>query len=157
MRRFSATWLAAVLALTGVSHTAACAQSQAASPFEEVVLPQGRSSGHLLAYSSMAGGVGLVALSFFTKDSADRRYEDYLTATDPNEIDRLYDETVRLDRWSAASLISGQLLFAFGVYLRFVRPPSAPVAGMTPEHGQAVSPQLALDLGPRRWALSLRF
>ena len=157
MRRFPAIILAAVISISGISHTAACAQTQAASPFEEVVQPEGRSSGHFWAYSSIVGGVGLVGLSFFVKDRADRRYDDYLAATDPAQIDRLYDETVRLDRWSTASLLTGQVLVALGVYLRFVKGPTRESASLSGRDAYPAPARLGLELEPTRWALSVKF
>lgn len=143
--------------LTGIPNTAACADAQAADPFEEVVLPRRTGSGHFWAYSSMIGGVGFVGLSFVLKDRADVRYEEYLASTDPAEIDRLYDETVSLDRWSTTSLIAGQALIVLGLYLRFVHPSRS---GAQAERVPADTPppaQFGLDLAPHRVALSVRF
>jgi len=68
---------------------------------------------------------------------------DYLHATDPARIKDLYDEAVLFDRISSASVLTGEVLIATGIYLAFLRhpPPS----------------RLGLALEPSRCAVSLRF
>lgn len=125
--------LAAVLvaAATLIAHgtPAAGADARAASPFPEVPLPEPPRASHAWAYATIAGGVALVGLSYALSDRANARYDAYLRSTDPERIDDLYDETVALDRWSTATLVSGEALVLAGLYLRFLRrPPAARVA-----------------------------
>jgi hypothetical protein len=47
----------------------------------------------------------------------DRAYDRYLQASDPRVIEREYDRTVRYDRWSAATLGTGQVMFTAGLFL----------------------------------------
>jgi len=69
--------------------------------------------------------------------------EDYLHATDPGRIKDLYNESVLLDHVSSASVLTGEVLIATGIYLAFLRHPA-------PSH-------LGLALEPSRCAVSLRF
>lgn len=98
---------------------------------------------HFGAYLALASGVGLVATSFVLRDRANSTYDEYLVATDPEEITELYDRTVLYDRVSSASLITGELLIVGGLYLRFLRP-------------QPPS-RVSLLLGPDRCALAYSF
>ena len=122
---------------------AACAHAQAASPFPEVPLPEERRPSHRWAYATFAGGALLVGGSFVAASRADDAYERYLSATQPDEIERLYDRTVLHDRMSTGMLVGGELLMAAGIYLRFLRPSRASA--------------LSLNLGPGRCALAYRF
>ena len=142
MKCIVAASLAASL-LFELSLPAACAARQAAGPFESVPLEPPVRAPHHLAYGSLLAGAGLVGLSFALTDRANRSYDGYLTATAPAEIGHLYDETVRLDRLSAATLLTGEALIAAGVWLRFLHRPA---------------PQrVALTVDARRCAVSLRF
>jgi hypothetical protein len=142
MIRVVATLLVASL-LAQLPRPAACAPAQAAGPFETVPAQSAPHGSHRWAYLSFAAGAGLVGLSFVLTDRANRSYGGYLDATDPGQISRLYDRAVRDDRFSAASLFSGEALVATALWLRFLhRPPSGRV-GLTVE--------------PGRCAISLRF
>jgi len=137
----------AVLAAAGVLllalDPAVHARAWAADPFPRVEIePQGGSS-HLLAYSCMISGVGLIAWSFPLSKQADGFYHDYLAATDPGQITDLYDRTEKYDHYSSAALIGGEVLLATGIYLRFLR--RAPPA------------RVQLSLGPERCVLFWRF
>jgi len=125
--------------------TAACTEVRAAEPFPEVtdVTPAPRS--HRWAYASMVAGIGLVGGSFIVSRRADDTYRDYLAATDPHTIERLYDRTVLQDRIASSSLLGGEALFALGIYLRFIR------------HAAPSSSRTGLLLTPTSCALSLRF
>ena len=68
-------------------------------------------------------------------------------ATDPAEIERLYDRTARYDWYARGALIGGEALVATGLYLRFVRRPRAARTTAT----------LDLSVGPARCALAWRF
>lgn len=143
MRARLAALLLAVL-VTAVPFEAARAQAPAASPFEEVaVAPRPRHS-YTLAWTTAFVGAALVAGSFPLAREADRRYERYLTETDLAQIDARFDATTRMDRLASGALLTGEVLLATAVWLRFVRhsPP--------PRH-------LSLDLQPSRCAVSLRF
>ena len=142
MIRRLATLIALALALTGLE-TAACARAQAAEPFAEVSMPGPDRRSHWLAYTSLLSGAGLIGASFVFSHRADGTYRDYLVATDPERITDLFDLTIRYDRYSRGSLLTGEALIATGLYLRFLRPPQP----------QRVS----FDLGPRACALSVRF
>jgi hypothetical protein len=142
MSRAPAALLAAALAATLVL-MAARAHAQAAAPFPEVPLPAPNQTSYGWAYASLAVGAGLIAASFPLKNAADRAYDDYLTETDPDQIEELYDQSRRYDVWAAAALIGGEVLLATGVYLRFMRGPKAS--------------RLELAAQPGRCAVSLRF
>ena len=142
MKRIVAAVLAAGL-LCELLLPAACAAAQAAGPFQPVPIEVPAPAPHRLAYASLLTGAGLIGLSFALTDRANRAYGDYLAATDPSDVSRLYDGTVRYDRLSAASLLTGEALIAAGVWLRFLRRPAPS--------------RLALSVDSRRCALALRF
>jgi hypothetical protein len=134
---------AALLLAFAATLPAAGAPAPAAGAFEHIPLDSPRQHGHAWAYVSLAAGAGLVGASFAFSRHADRIYDDYLGTTDPAEIDRLYDRTVRFDRLSTGALLSGEALIALGLYLRFLRrPPEA---------------RLSFELGPERCAATWRF
>jgi|SRR6516225_1935492 len=122
---------------------AACAPASAAEPFPVVPQPPPEHQSHLWAYTSMAAGAGLIGVSFAFSHKADQTYDQYLAATDPNEISSLYDQTIFYDRWSTGTLLTGELLIVTGLYLRFLRPHS--------------SRRVSLEAGPRTCALALHF
>ena len=94
-------------------------------------------------YLAIGSGVALIGASFAFANAADESYQQYLSETDPAQIETLYDQTTRLDWAARGSLIGGEVLLAGGLYLRFIRRP----------HGGGV----ALIVTPQRCALSLRF
>ena len=114
-----------------------------AGPFAEVPVPPAVRHSRRLAYACLASGVALGGASFALAHRANRSYDRYLIASEPAEIERLFDETGRLDRWSSGSLLAGEALFAAGLYLRFLRHSS-------PD-------RLAVVVGIQRCAVSLRF
>jgi hypothetical protein len=142
MRRTTAA-LAAALLLANLLFPAARALAQAASPFPVVPIPSGQKQSHVGAYLTLLTGAGLVGASYVLADRANDRYAEYLSATDPGEITRLYDETVTLDRLSSGSLLTGEVLIATGLYLRFLRKPP--------------TSRLDLTVSPTRCALAWRF
>ena len=142
MKRVVAAIVAAALFLDA-TRAAVCAHAQAADPFAEVIVPAPHHRSHLWAYGCIGAGVTMIAASFEFAHRANRTYDRYLAATEPVEIGRLYDRTVREDRLASGSLLGGEALVALGLYLRFLRRP----AGSS----------LSLDLGPRRCALAWRF
>jgi len=95
------------------------------------------------AIVSLASGAALVAGSFAVADAADRRYADYLRATDPDRIQDLYNEAVLFDRVSAGSILTGEVLIATGIYLAFLRHPAPS--------------RLSFALEPSKCGVSLRF
>ncbi|HVP15064.1 MAG TPA: hypothetical protein VMS88_05945 [Terriglobales bacterium] len=121
---------------------AACAAAATAGPFETVPIGAAPRTSHRWAYVSLAAGAGLAGLSFAITARANRTYDEYLQATDPAEATRLYDRTVHFDRLAGASLLGGEALVAFGVWLRFLHRPARPAT---------------ISLGPGRCAVSLRF
>ena len=140
--RLIAASLAAIQWL-GLFDTAACAHAQAADPFPEVVIAPAPAQSHLAANLVLVAGAGLIGSSFLWRDRANHSYNEYLNETVPSRIQSLYDRTVRQDRLSSASLITGEVVLAAGMYLRFLRAPSAP--------------RLGLSLQPERCAVSYRF
>ncbi len=130
MLRSMAAILAAIVVSGGLTPptSAGAARSVAASAFETVPLPAPANSSHRAAYASLIGGFGLMGASFTLAHRADRAYDRYLAAVDPGEIERAYDESSRNDRLSSAALISGEVLVATGIYLRFVRHPRSRLA-----------------------------
>jgi hypothetical protein len=129
--------------ITGAVTTAPCAHAQTAVASSEVPLVSPPRATHLIGYACLAAGAGLIAGSFALSRHADRVYDDYLRATAPAEISRLYDETAHYDHLASGSLIGGEVAIAVGLYFRFLRRP-------------AVS-RLHLSLGPERCAVALRF
>jgi len=119
--------------------TAAAPPESAAVPFPVVPLPQPPHQSRVAAWSCMLGGAGLIGASFVIHDRANARYDEYLVATDPDEISSLYDQTITLDRVSAASLITGEVLLVTGVYLRFLRVPSTSRLSLAWERGACVA------------------
>lgn len=73
----------------------------------------------------MIAGAALVGTSFYFHSRADDAYDEYLAATDVDELERHYDDANRFDGYSRASLTGGEVLLATGLYLRFVRRPAA--------------------------------
>ena len=142
MKRIVAAMLA-VSVLSGLFPTAAGATRPAAGPFEVVPIAHPIRTSHRLAYASLLAGGGLVGLSFTLTDRANHSYRDYLSATEPAAISRLYDDAARFDHLSATALLTGEALIAAGVWLRFLHRPA---------------PQrVALTVEPGRCAVSLRF
>jgi hypothetical protein len=137
-----AAFVAALMVVSEIA-PAARAHAQAAGPFTEVPLRTESGRTHALAYASLLAGAGLIGGSFALSHRADDTYDDYLAATDPPRIEKLYDRTVRYDHLSSASLLTGELLIATGLYLRFLR--------------RSSEPRLSLELGARRCAATLRF
>lgn len=141
MIRPAARFAAALTMITML--TAAGARAQAAGPFPEVPLSTSETRTHRLAWICIGAGLGLLGGSTVLAERANDRYEEYRNATDPRRVEDLYDETIALDRLSATALLSGEVLVATGLYLRFLRrPPTA---------------RVALDVGPARCAVLLRF
>jgi len=141
MKRSAAVLLAALTTTPLIP--AARAHAQAAGPFPEVTVPRSPRGSATWAYVSIGVGFGLLGTSTLLADRANDRYDEYQRATNPDDVQRLYDETITLDRFSTATLLSGELLVATGLYLRFLRRPA--------------TSRVALDVGPSRCALSLRF
>ena len=142
MKRSAAVLLAA-LTMTPLI-PAARAHAQAAGPFPEVTVPRSPGGSATWAYVSIGAGFALLGTSTLLADRANDRYEEYQRSTDPDDVRRLYDETITLDRYSTGTLLGGELLIATGLYLRFLRRPAA-------------ASRVALDVGPTRCALALRF
>jgi hypothetical protein len=142
MLRLTAAFLAACITFE-ILCPAARAHAQAAAPFQVVPVETPMRRSHTWAYLTMAAGAGLVGVSFTLANRADHAYADYLVSTDPVSIDLLYDRAVRNDHLSQASLLTGETLIAAGLYLRFIRRPSAG--------------RLSLSLVPSRCAVSCRF
>lgn len=134
---------AAALLICAALQPAARAHAQAAAPFPEVPLPAHPKHSSTWALVSFATGATLIAASFGIADAADRRYADYLRATDPARIQDLYNEAVLFDRVSSTSVLTGEVLIAAGVYLAFLRHPAPSRFG--------------LALEPSRCVVSLRF
>jgi hypothetical protein len=122
---------------------AARALAQAASPFPEVPLPVPAQRSYTWMAVSFVSGAALIGASFGLADAGDRRYADYLRATDPGRITDLYDDAVLFDRFSTASLVAGEVLIATGIYLAFLRRP--------------LPSRLDMVLEPSRCGVSLRF
>ncbi len=133
MMRFLAALLAA--GLLAPMLPAAGARAQAAVPFESVPLERPAGRPHLLAYSCMLAGAGLVGASFALNDRADRSYHQYLVAIPPADFDRLYHRAVLQDRLSAGALLAGEGLIAAGVWLRFLHRPATERVGLVVEPG----------------------
>lgn len=131
--------------------TAACTEVRAAEPFPDVPIGTPAHPSHRWAYASMLAGAGLVGGSFVVSHRADDTYRDYLAATDPHEIERLYDRAVLQDRIASTTLLAGEGLIALGIYLRFIRH-AAPGP-----NGLEIAPRTGLILSPRTCALSYRF
>lgn len=142
MRRIAGALLLASLTIPA-PRSAVCAEAQAAAVFQPVETPVAAARSHTLAYVTAATGVALIAASFPLADAADRRYDEYLTESDPSAIDRRYDAVVRADRLASSSLLAGEVLLATGIWLRFVR--------------RAPSSRLTWTAGPSRCAVHWRF
>lgn len=136
-------WAGTAAALCAMLLTAACALAQAASPFPVIDVTPPKPPPHRLAGAAIITGVGLIAASFALEHEADKSYANYLSASDPETITTLYNRTVSYDRLSAASLITGNVLIATGLALRFLH--SSPTSKV----------QVALE--PGRCAVTCRF
>lgn len=112
------------------------------TPFPVVEVPPSNGHRHRGALISAVTGLGLIGASFAWQRSANRRYDDYLSETDPDAIESRWNAVVRADRLSTSSLIAGELLLATAVYLRFVR---------------ASQPRVALAVAPSRAAVAVRW
>lgn len=135
--------LCAAALLTISTFTAARGDARAAGPFPEVPLGRESRASTAWAWGCMGSGLALIGASTVLARRANDRYAAYEGATEPARVEELYDETVALDRWSTGTLLTGEALIATGLYLRFLRrPPPA---------------RMALDVGPARCALVLRF
>ena len=142
MLRPVAAFLAALFSLQ-LLLPAARAHAQAAAPFPVVPIEEKTHQGHTWAYVTLAGGAGLIGLSFMFSSRADQAYQDYLNSSDPEQIQILYDKAVQNDHYAQASILTGEAMLAAGLYLRFIRHPSPK--------------RVALTLAPNRCALAWRF
>ena len=129
---------AATILILGMMHTAVCAQAQTAGPFPEIRVESIPGRSHVLAYASVLVGAGLVVESFDLAHRANRAYDDYLAGTDPRELERLYDRTVHYDHLSSGAIITGEILVATGIYLRFLRRPAGSRLGLSLESRRCV-------------------
>lgn len=120
MRRTAAAALLASL-LTGILGPAVCAHAQTAVPFPPVESAPPPARSHRLADATLVAGLALIAASFPLATTSDRRYEEYLAESDPSAIESRWDAAQRADRLASASLLTGEVLLAAGVYLRFLR------------------------------------
>lgn len=139
-------WTAALMlasAVAGAPSGAACAWAQAADSFQVVPRAVRDHTPHRAAWACAIAGVGLIAASFPLSDLADRRYEAYLSETDPAAVEDRYQATLRADRLASASLLTGEALLVGAVWLRFVR--------------RSNPPRASLVVLPDRCALRLRF
>jgi hypothetical protein len=127
---------------SGVFPATAAAQPPAASPFPVVQVEERRPS-YIGAYLVMAAGAALIGGSFVLAERADDTYDRYLVETDEAAIEELYDQTILYDRMARGTLIGGEGLVAYGLYLRFVRRPA--------------SRRVGLLVTPTRCALAVRF
>jgi hypothetical protein len=130
LKRFLAALLAAFVAW---------GSEAAASDFE--ALPRPPAPSHYAAYACFLAGAGLIGVSFPLARRADHAYDRYLVANTESEVVRLFDESAHYDRLASASLLSGEVLIAAGLYLRFIRHPA----------------RVELSLGSRRCGVSYRF
>jgi len=142
MRRGAGALLAFLLLAPHVALAAGNAPPPS-SPFETVPLDTVKPRSYLGAYVCMFAGAALVGGSFVIQNKADHTYDAYLVATDPDEIEALYQQTLTYDRWGRATLLGGEALVVAGLYLRFLHHPA--------------SRQLQLAVTPQRCALSVRF
>ncbi len=142
MLRFAAATLAACLTLE-LLDPAARAHAQAAGSFRVVPIETPSPRSHAWAYAALASGAALVGTSFAFSRRADDAYAAYLATTDPVQIQVFYDRTVRNDHLAQASLLTGEVLIAAGLYLRFVRRPPAG--------------RVSVSLLPARCVVSCRF
>jgi hypothetical protein len=139
-------WTAALMlasAVAGVPLEAACAHAQAADSFESLPRQESGRSPHYGAWACGIAGVGLVLASFPLAEAADRRYQEYLTETDPARIEERYQATQHADYLASGALLTGEALVVSAIYLRFVRRPSPPRASVA--------------VLPGRCAVSVRF
>lgn len=143
MMRFVAALLAVAVALLPIVPPAVASDAPAAEPFPAVPLPAPPPRSTAVSWIALGAGAGMLATSFVVHDRANRSYGDYLTSTDPDRLDRLYDRAVLLDRVSGASLITGEVLLATGIYFRFLQTPRPA--------------RVALWIGPGRAAAQWRF
>jgi hypothetical protein len=118
-------------------------KAEEAPPFERIRVPQPEKKSYIGSYLTMATGLGLVIAAFPLRDHADEAYEQYLTATEPDEIESFYDEATRYDNFATASMLTGEALLVLGIYLRFLREPAPGRLGFRCNH--------------ERVALSLKF
>jgi hypothetical protein len=126
---------------------AAGASAQAAHSFPEVPVTETQRGSHGWAYATLFTGAALIGVSFPLSSHADDLYDQYLVATDPGEIERLYDSTNRYDWYARGALVGGELLVASGLYLRFLRHPRP----------AAKPSSVGLVVTPNRCALAWRF
>lgn len=136
--------LAPDLAAGATAPAASSLPAEAGSPFEIVRREEPPARSHRLFWTLGVGGAALVAASFPMARAADRRYDDYLSETDPSQLDARFEATRRMDRLASASLWTGEAMLVTAVWLRFVR-----------THRPA--DRVSLTVEPARCAVSLRF
>lgn len=139
--KHTVTAMVAAIALAALLPSTALADDS--RPFPLVPMTAPKKQTHFLAYTSFIAGAGLIAVSFTYADRANQAYDRYLVAIEPDDIQHLYHRAVANDHYSSAALLTGEVLIATGVYLRFLR--------SAPEN------RLSLRLEPERCALALRF
>ena len=143
------------VAVDAVVVDATAATAQAAPEVTSVAVER---PSYLRAYLAMGAGVVLTVGSFLLAESADRAYDRYREGVDPVAIEDDYRDARRLDRWSAATLLTGQGAIALGLYWRFVRHPSGSErAGALEETGPEWSVGPFVGRGRAGVALACRF
>ena len=98
------------------------------SPFERVAISSESGGRYTWSYAAIGTGVALIGTSFLLGRRANDSYAAYLRETDPSQIERFFDRSVWLDRGSSSSLLIGESLLCVGLYGRFLRRPTSPVA-----------------------------
>ncbi|MCE9627341.1 MAG: hypothetical protein K8R56_05445 [Candidatus Eisenbacteria bacterium] len=136
--------LAPDLAAGATAPAASSFAAEPGSPFEVVERVEPPQRSHRLFWTLGLGGAALVAASFPMARSADRRYDDYLSETDPSQLEARFQATRRMDRLASASLWTGEAMLVTAVWLRFVR-----------THRPA--DRVSLTVEPARCAVSFRF
>jgi len=71
----------------------------------------------MLTYSMLGLTVASGISAIYFKQQADDRYRDYQSASQPSEMNRLFDETQRLDNYTAVSYGLFQISFITSLYL----------------------------------------
>lgn len=102
-----------------------------ASRLQPEVSRAGRHRAPLLL-AGTAATVGSLVASQLLLAAADRRYDRYQGTVDPIEIETLYRDAQRFDRWSNALVVLGELSAAATLYLAWRGPEDGPLLSVSP-------------------------
>lgn len=82
-----------------------------------VVMKHHHTRRKVITYSTIGLSIVSGLSSIYFQKRADEKYDEYMNAGDPNQMDRLYQDTKRLDKYASISYGIFQASFVLSIYL----------------------------------------